>query len=120
MHFLTRSSQPGRPVARKALVSMEMIFPGETRAKRISYHSSVRSGSDFVYPAVWTTTSFSCVPGPDGIPVGSCLVMKDSVLTDWVRGIRQAIQIKQLCRSVEGERQRPGYKMDTNRIVDNI
>lgn len=27
MHFLTKSSQPGRPVARRALVSMEMIFP---------------------------------------------------------------------------------------------
>lgn len=37
------------------------------------------------------------------IPVGSCLVMKDSVLTGICggRGIRHAIQIKQLCKSVE-------------------
>ena len=27
MHFLTRSSQPGRPVPLRALVSMEIIFP---------------------------------------------------------------------------------------------
>lgn len=33
------------------------------------------------------------------LPVGSCLVMKDSVLKGWVRGIRQAIQMRQVWRS---------------------
>lgn len=38
------------------------------------------------------------------LPVGSCFVIKDSVLTGWVRGIRQAMHIRQLCRSKEDTR----------------
>ncbi|TNN56121.1 hypothetical protein EYF80_033671 [Liparis tanakae] len=52
MHFLTRSSQPGRPVARKALVSMEMIFPGgehtHAQTPTVSLHRRMGRGWDTV------------------------------------------------------------------------
>lgn len=42
MHFRTRSSQPGRPVALSALVSMEMIFPvGGGGSAQLPHNASV-------------------------------------------------------------------------------